>query len=61
MNGDIEAGGNGQIGAVVSKNQTGTVIGRLGYWAEAGMPTKISRANTTPPVTLRLVGIVLLP
>ena len=31
MNGDVEAGGNGQIGAVVSKNQTGTVIGRLGH------------------------------
>jgi hypothetical protein len=31
MSGDIEAGGNGQIGAVVSKNQSGTVIGRLGH------------------------------
>ena len=31
MNGDVEAGGNGQIGALVTKNQTGTVIGRLGH------------------------------
>jgi len=31
MTGDVEAGGNGQIGAVISKNQTGTVIGRLGH------------------------------